>query len=964
MIYSSASRCSVNRSHVGFLFFLLVIGLHSLKAAGSVPDIRESPSEANLTVYVQPYYKYRNDGKPGREIILYFKERILKGDVKVAVKCDDKAEESKFQFENATNGVAVLLPEGVGVKVASSAQVNVYCSGKEYSATVAIPVKKQWTVYIYPHSHVDIGYTNLQETVRKLHVRNIDVGIDLAEKTQNYPEGARFIWNTEATWVVDEYLAQATPQQKAKFNNAVTKGWLQIDGGHSNINTSTCSDEELQMMFSNKLKIEQQTKVPIHTMVQMDLPGAAWGLVQAAKQSGIDGFINFPNYFDLRRVWDHKPFYWLGPDGKSKILFLQGSPYGYGYTVKGSKYGLKILQSYSDTIDRVSTKNPSANFIDPFIFHETDRLEREGSPYDIYAMTWSMADNCLIDADLPEAVKLWNQKYAYPKVIIAGSRDILNAYKEKYAAIIPTYSGDITEFWTEGLGSDALRVGMGRRAKENLVQAETLWPMLNGNKRPAPVNRFNDCWEQLLLSAEHTWGYQNPKAPLAKQVEANKAAYFENAEKQSNALIADALKNVKKINGGYISVFNTLSWARGGVVILDAKMSRAGNRVVDKNGTEMPVQRLSTGELIFYADNLPALGSKAYKVVPGTYKGNRSLKAGIGFLSNNQVKITLDKKTGNIISLLRLKDQKEFVNAASGFDLNSYNYVKGVRNGKDTVTAPTHATNAKISIKEIGPLLVSVSVQADAEGCKGLNREIRLYKSQPFVEIINTVDKISTRQKEGIHFGFGFNVPEGVTHMDIPLGVMQPERDQLKGTNKNWLAFQRWIDVSNQNSGVTWTSVESPIVEFGSITGNILDGARQGDLWEKHVSQPQTIISWMLNNHWDTNFPLEQGGIIKSRYGILLHGAYDAVTANHFGVEFNRPLIAVETTGKTKVNALVTIDNPEIMLLSYQKNGDSKHPEVKLRSVSDKPQKVNLQWKDGSEKLISIAPYGSVSVTK
>ena len=33
---------------------------------------------------------------------------------------------------------------------------------------VAIPALRQWTVYIYPHAHVDIGYTALQETVEKL----------------------------------------------------------------------------------------------------------------------------------------------------------------------------------------------------------------------------------------------------------------------------------------------------------------------------------------------------------------------------------------------------------------------------------------------------------------------------------------------------------------------------------------------------------------------------------------------------------------------------------------------------------------------------------------------------------------------------------------------------------------------------------------------------------------------------
>ncbi len=29
-------------------------------------------------------------------------------------------------------------------------------------------------------------------------------------------------------------------------------------------------------------------------------------------------------------------------------------------------------------------------------------------------MTWCMADNTPVDADLPDAVKSWNEEYAYP----------------------------------------------------------------------------------------------------------------------------------------------------------------------------------------------------------------------------------------------------------------------------------------------------------------------------------------------------------------------------------------------------------------------------------------------------------------------------------------------------------------------------------------------------------------------
>nr|WP_262915409.1 hypothetical protein [Niabella ginsengisoli] len=231
---------------------------------------------------------------------------------------------STVQRDTAFSEFEVLLPEHVGVRKTEEITVKLEFGNHKVILHAAVPAERYWNVYIYPHSHVDIGYTGLQEDVSKIHTRNIDVGIDLAAKTQHYPTGSRFIWNTESAWVVDRYLKSADPARKKKFFDAVKKGWIRIDAGHSNINTSICSDEELMHFFDQSNSIEKSTGVPVNTMVQMDVPGAAWGIVDAAVHNGVKGFISFPNYYDRRKMLEHKPFYWLGPDGKSKILFYKG----------------------------------------------------------------------------------------------------------------------------------------------------------------------------------------------------------------------------------------------------------------------------------------------------------------------------------------------------------------------------------------------------------------------------------------------------------------------------------------------------------------------------------------------------------------------------------------------------------------------------------------------------------------
>ncbi len=137
----------------------------------------------------------------------------MAGKVAVTVECNKQQETTELQVMDSAKYITVLLPEGVGL-TATDVKVTLHANDQSSTETVAVPAIRQWTVYIYPHAHVDIGYTALQETVEKLQVRNIDVGIDLAKKTQHYPAGARFVWNPEATWVVNSYLKHATEEKR------------------------------------------------------------------------------------------------------------------------------------------------------------------------------------------------------------------------------------------------------------------------------------------------------------------------------------------------------------------------------------------------------------------------------------------------------------------------------------------------------------------------------------------------------------------------------------------------------------------------------------------------------------------------------------------------------------------------------------------------------------------------------
>lgn len=130
-----------------------------------------------------------------------------------------------------------------------------------------------------------------------------------------------------------------------------------------------------------------------------------------------------------------------------------------------------------------------------------------------------------------------------------------------------------------------------------------------------------------------------------------------------------------------------------------------------------------------------------------------------------------------------------------------------------------------------------------------------------------------------------------------------------------------------------------------------------------------------MNNHWHTNFPLSQEGIVSFRYVILPHNsAYDPVAANRFGVEQSQPLIAVPAKPDTRSEQPFTIsgsDKVYVTLIKAAGNGDPA--KVRLRSVSDRDETVNINWKllkpssvsingQKTDNDITVPPMGFVTV--
>ena len=931
--------------------------------------LADKTPEESIECKVARYYKFRNDKQAGRELFVTYNGVKTLKNASIEIVANGKKELTKLN-SGRPDSISVLLPPEIGVSKADTIQVNLVMGKKNLaSKQVVIPYARQWTVYIYPHSHVDIGYTNTQANVELIHKRNLEYAIELAEKTKHYPDGARFVWNPEVTWPIERYLKSESKEKCDRLIRAIKEGQIAVDAGYVNTNTSTANDEELFELFNYGKKLEKLTGKSIKTMVQVDIPGVSWGIVPVASHLDIPyclALFNGSDRVGLAPEINFKPFWWVGPDGKSKMLFLQPDAYTPGAHNKGYMFWPKMAgQTDPDKLLRiVQTDNPRAHFIDPYLDRMLPELEKaEYYPYDIFPMTWCMADNTPIDFDLPEAVKSWNEEFAYPKLRICTATEMMSAFDEKYGDQFPVLKGDFTEYWTDGLGSKAGYTGHHREVKEKLVQTETLWSMLEPAEKQIQPD-FEEAWRNVILGTEHTWAYMNPsQQPICDVILNVKLDYFRNSDKLQKKLLAQTVASINH-ESETVCLFNTSSWERDEVVKLPKEISKNFTCVVDtETGKEVLSQRLSDGQLAFRAEGVAALGAKTYTLSVKPVKRVSAVKREANILSNGLIELRVSPETGDVVSLVY--EGKEFADDKSMSALNSYRYLRG----DDEGTRASKAYDVKITVKENGPLVNSLLVESKAEGCNDLKREITLMEGMPYVSFCNMLDKIATTDKEGVHFGFAFDMENPVIHADIPWGVMEVEKDQLAQGNRNWIAFQRWLNISGEDKNVTWCSLNACMFEVGEMSANVLGGAFRSPKWIRKIKPSATIYSWALNNHWHTNFPLSQDGKIKFEYRVLPgKGAFDAAKANRFGVEQIQPMIAVPVDKNFSYKPNMTLTGDESVVVSLIKTIEGgKSQIVRLRSVSDKEQAVTLGWNNRRPDRITVCEFneepGSTQIT-
>lgn len=843
--------------------------------------------------------------------------------------------------------------------------VSLDAGGQVRHARISLLPVRRMLVYVLPHSHHDLGYTSLQAEVEEKQMQNITRGIELAERTAHYPDGARFVWNLEVLWGADLYMRRRPKADREAFIDAVRKGHVAINGAYANELTGLCRPEELLQLFRYGTELGQLCGRPVDAAMISDVPGYTWGTVNAMAQAGIRYFSAAPNYFDrigrFMATWQDRPFWWQSRSGREKVLFW----------VPWTGYAMSHVMKADDA----------------WVARYQRRMDEVKFPYDISYVRWSgHGDNALPDPAISEFVRDWNSRYEWPRFAIASTSTAFAAFEKRHGNELPVRSGDLTPYWEDGSGSSARQTAMNRNSADRLVQAAALAAI----DAPAayPRQRFTQAWRDVLLYSEHTWGaaqsVSEPDSPMTTAQWDVKRAFAVDADSRSRALLEDALHERAAVDPvAAVDVRNTTSWPRGGLAHIPAHLSTAGDRADAADGTPLPSQRLADGTLVVQVPTIAGFaGLRVHLSDAAPHAPATAVKVRADALQNDTLQARIDAHSGDIVELRAKGCAGNLVEASSHGAANTFLFMSG----NDTAHLQRSGA-AEVTIEDHGPLLATLRIASSAPGCRSLVRRVRLAAGADHLQLINAVDKtrapfthvrdkhgkrVRTVAKESIQFGFPFDVADGRMRLDLDFAEMAPEVDQLPGGCRNWIPIGRWADVSNAQAGVTWVTLDAPLIEVGGITANKLNSQTDPSVWLKHLKPSRTLYSWVINNHWETNYRAYQEGPVTFRYALRPHGgALDTAEASRFAIGLSQPLLVTEASGQAPKPAPLALDDDRVLVQMFKPSDDGKAWIVRLFGASGQTRKVALHWRvptgrtwlsDLAEQPLSALDGGAVEV--
>jgi len=854
-------------------------------SAQLVPTIFFRLQNGELEENVDAFIRHTGQIEPGSKADLTIAKRSYHAELRGGY---------DFGEEKAEFAVREFAPQ-------TEAQLTIETGGQKQHFKQSIDPAKKWTIFLVPHIHVDIGYSDYQAKVAAIQSRTIAEAMDMTAK---HPE---FRFSLDGEWDLQQFLETRAAAQQQRVIEAIQKKQLFVPAQYANLLTGIPTAETLIRSLYPSVNFSRKYGTPFDYANITDVPSYSWSYASILASAGIPylaaGSDNYRGPVLLQgRLHESSPMWWVGPDGKKVLLW-----YSRHYHQMRTIFGLPpLLSAGRDTL--------------PLYLQMYETPKYHANAAIIYG---TQVENTDLYPQQSELVGKWNALYAYPRLQYAGFHQAIQDIEKQFGDNIPTIRGDGGPYWEDGAASDAYYLSMerwnearGQTAEKLATLASVVNPLLKTDT--AELDRM---WTDMVMMDEHTWDSDNSVSdPASKeatgqlavkeQFAVNAAAEVDFAARRSMANLADAIA----AGPGSLIVFNSLNWQRSGPVSIDLNK---GDEVVDmftnrtapyeilssRNGPDSVLGGSASNRVRFSAQDVPPVGYKVYAIRPAQKAAAIAEPEQNPSLESPYYKVQLDAETGAVRSIYDKQLQRELVSQESSYRFGEYLYVTGGDKAPNTILHYSHvypkpelevhpSHHGRIVSVTRTPSGVVARMESEDLNTPSIKTEIRLFDGEKKIELVEDVDKKEVYSKEAVYFAFPFAMSQPQFQYEVQNGVVDPARDMYAGAGHEWFTVQHWVSVQQDGVSASLFPLDAPMVTLGDIN--------RGAWPEEFGKRPGTVFSYVMNNYWDTNYRAGQGGRFSFHYVITSAATASANDLSRMGWEEITPLETDAVTGQDK----------------------------------------------------------------
>lgn len=898
-------------------------------------DARQSYVKAAVTSDITPTVFYRRGGDTLSEIVqvtLRFAQGGPATTVTLSLLGRRYVANVPAHADLGEEKVLFEIPEWSGT-VHGTLQVTPGLPARDVDLAAA----RKWTIFVVPHTHIDVGYTDFQGKVAEAQARSLAEAMTLQKQ---HPD---FRFAMDGSWTLEQYLATRSLQQQREILQLIRDQKIGLPVQYASLLTGLASLETLYRSFYYSKALSRKYSLPFDYANTTDVPTYTGAYPSILAGSGVRywtvGGDNARGSILTAEPWNEKsPFWWQGPDG-GEVLFW-----------------------YSRCYEQVM-----------FLFGLPPQEEGIYESLPIFLQAYSKPDYkpnvALIFGTQPENTDLspetasfatgWNSKFAYPELKYSTFQEFFRYLEKNYGNDLPTYKGDMGPYWEDGAAADALSTARNRQNESDTLAAEvasTVSHILSPDLKP-PKEELDDAWKNIVLFAEHTWTSGNSVSQPSSQeaikqlaVKDNRAtqAAFE-AEDISNRALSQ-LADVVHIPMNTLLVFNSLSWERDAVVEADLNMNE---QITDPSTKQViPYEVLSRKEnflhVRFVAPHLPPIGYKCFLIasVPDSTPADPAMEMRTA-VENRYYKILVDPNTGSVQSIYDKQLQRELVDTHSPYRFGQYLYVTGGGDNSQIIWPNLGLPPADLQVHpaEKGEYLgtnktpwgYAIHLQSSSLNTPSIGLDILLYNDEKRIEFRYQLKKESTNDREAAYFAFPLALSKPQFTYASQQGWVDPAKDMFKGGNVDWFSIQKWMAASDAGMSVAIVPVDAPLATFGDIT--------RGKWPTTFQPASSTVFSYIMNNYWATNYAAAQGGTFRFRYVLTSTARLDPPVFSRLGWESMQPLLVNHVILQDKLSnpdrplpaegaSFLKVSSPNVAVVAWKLREDGEGTVLRLQELA------------------------------